>query len=925
VPSLSWNEIRQRAIAFSHDFKGTTEERAEAQSFWNEFFHVFGIKRRTVASFEEPVKSLKNTKHRIDLFWKGTLLAEHKSAGQSLEKAGSQAFQYIQELQSEGRAHEIPRYIVLSDFQRIVLHDLEPEPGDPPMMEFALEDFHQHVKHFAFLIGQKTHKFGEEDPANLEAAALMADLHDAVADGGYRADHLERLLVRLLFCLFGDDTGIFERGQFGRYIAERTREDGSDLGPQLAQLFEVLNTPQEQRSKHLDEDLAAFPYINGQLFAEYLSMAGFSGAMRMRLAAACRFDWSRISPAIFGSLFQGIMDSKERRQLGAHYTSERDILKVIKPLFLDALREEFEQIRKDSRPTQRNNRLQEFQLKLGKLKFLDPACGCGNFLVIAYRELRRLELDVLKARHDFDNREQEFEFGEVSKMSVVDVDQFYGIEIGEWPARIAETALWLTDHQMNTELSLSSGNAFQRIPLKASPHIQCANALRMDWNKLLSAAECSYVLGNPPFIGAKYQNAEQKADVRRIAGKIRNSGLLDYVTLWYVVAAQYIQGSRIRCAFVSTNSIAQGEQVGVLWSHLFDKGLKIDFAHQAFLWQSEAKGKAHVHTVIIGFGLGNAPVKQVFVYDDIKGEPIGHVVPNINPYLLPGGDITVQNRSKPICKVPTIGIGNKPIDGGFYLFEDEEKEAFIASEPGSAKFFHPWIGSREFLHGYHRWCLWLGDASPQELKQLPECSKRIEAVRQFRKESKSLPTQKIAETPRRFHVENFPDGPFLVMPEVSSERRPYIPFGYLEPPVICSNLVKIMVGATPYHFGVLTSAMHMGWVRVVCGRMKSDYRYSASLVYNNFPWPESATNDQRTTVEECAQSVLDARQSHLDNGATLADLYDPLYMPAPLLKAHQNLDRAVDRCYRKEKFETERERVEFLFGLYEEMTGKAKR
>jgi hypothetical protein len=924
VPSLSWNEIRQRAIAFSHEWKGTTEERAEAQSFWNEFFHVFGIKRRTVASFEEPVKSLKNTKHRIDLFWKGTLLAEHKSAGQSLEKAGSQAFQYIQELQSEGRAHEIPRYIVLSDFQRIVLHDLEPEPGDPPMMEFALEDFHQHVKHFAFLIGQKTHKFGEEDPANLEAASLMADLHDAVADGGYRADHLERLLVRLLFCLFGDDTGIFERGQFGRYIAERTREDGSDLGPQLAQLFEVLNTPPEQRSKHLDEDLAAFPYINGQLFAEYLSMAGFSGAMRMRLAAACRFDWSRISPAIFGSLFQGIMDSKERRQLGAHYTSERDILKVIKPLFLDALREEFEQIRKDSRPTQRNNRLQEFQLKLGKLKFLDPACGCGNFLVIAYRELRRLELDVLKARHNFDNREQEFEFGEVSKMSVVDVDQFYGIEIGEWPARIAETALWLTDHQMNTELSLSSGNAFQRIPLKATPHIHCANALRMDWNELLSAGECSYVLGNPPFIGAKYQNAEQKADVRRIAHGVKSSGLLDYVTMWYFVAADYIRDSAIRCAFVSTNSITQGEQVGTLWSDLLRRGVKIHFGHRTFTWQSEAKGKAHVHVVIVGFGMEEPSTRRLFDYEDKKGEPVAQSVQSLNPYLVDAPCVLLHNRSKPMQNAPEMRIGNKPIDGGHYLFTPEERADFLAKEPRAEKYFKQWLGAREFINGIERWCLWLGDANPADLRTMPLVLQRIEAVRKCRAESKSPPTQKLSERPTRFHVESFPVEPFLVVPEVSSERRTYIPIDVGSSSVIYSNKMRVLPTAGLFEFAVLTSSMHMGWVRNVCGRLKSDFQYSVTLVYNNYPWPDALTPVKRCKVEDCAQAVLDARKRDLNAGATLADLYDPLTMPAPLLKAHQALDRVVESCYRNERFDTERERVAFLFELYEKLTNRGR-
>ncbi|MBX3176263.1 MAG: class I SAM-dependent DNA methyltransferase [Candidatus Hydrogenedentes bacterium] len=923
MPSLSWNEIRHRAIQFAHEYADATDERREAQSFWNDFFGVFGIKRRLVASFEEPVKSLKDTWHFIDLFWKGKLLAEHKSAGRPLDRAGSQAFNYIQELKNQRRDDEIPRYIVLSDFQRIVLHDLEPEPGEPPFIEFPLEELHRHVKHFAFLIGQKTHRFGEEDEANLQAAALMADLHDAVADGGYPTEFLERMLVRLLFCLFADDTGIFETAQFDLWIHNRTREDGSDLGPQLNHLFEVLNTPPERRGRHLEEDLAAFPYINGQLFADHLPTASFSRDMRNRLAAACRFDWSRISPAIFGSLFQGIMDKKERRQIGAHYTSERDILKVIRPLFLDALREEFGQIQKDSRPAHRNNRLEAFQLKLRALKFLDPACGCGNFLVIAYRELRRLELDVLNARHHFDRREQEFEFGEVSKLSLVDVDQFYGIEIGEWPARIAETALWLTDHQMNTELSLSTGNMFQRIPLEATPHIQCANALRMDWNDLLPAEECAYVLGNPPFIGAKWQTTEQRSELKLIAGDIKSSGLLDYVTLWYFKAARYIQNTAIRCAFVSTNSITQGEQVGVFWSELRRLGIKIHFAHRTFSWQSEAKGKAHVHVVIIGFGLLDVENKAIYDYENLKAEPKRQPATNINPYLVDGPDAILQRRSTPVCDVPRMVSGNKPIDDGNYLMTPDEKTAFLAKEPEAAPYFKQWLGGQEFLNGIERWCLWLGDASPAALRNLPECGRIIEKVKVFRAASKSAPTQKLAQSPRRFHTEFIATQPYLALPQVSSERRFYIPIAYLDTDVICGDKLRLVEHATPYHFGVLTSAMHMAWMRAVSGRLKSDYQYSVAITYNNFPWPPSPSDDQRARVEECAQGVLDARQPHLDNGATLADLYDPLYMPAPLLKAHQNLDRAVDRCYRKEKFETERERVEFLFGLYEEMVASS--
>lgn len=920
MPTLSWNEIRQRALQFSREWKGAKDERAEAQTFWNEFFQVFGIRRRTVASFEEPVKSLKNTYHRIDLFWKGRLLAEHKSAGENLDKAQSQAFQYIQELATSNRNDEIPRYVVLSDFNSMVLYDLEPEEGDHARIAFPVAELQAYIRDFAFLIGQKVHKFGEEDEANLQAAAIMANLHDAVAQGCYEPAALERLLVRLLFCLFADDTGIFEPAQFELFILNRTRKDGSDLGPQLNALFDILNTPQNKRAKYIEEDLAAFPYVNGELFAKSLPVAGFNSDMRNAIIAACRFDWSRISPAIFGSLFQGIMDAKERRQIGAHYTSERDILKLIRPLFLNALWEEFKQIKKDQRKTQRDNRLKAFREKLTKLRFLDPACGCGNFLVIAYRELRRLEHEVLAMLYNFAANGEELGLGEEGRLSRVDVNQFYGIEIGEWPARIAETALWLTDHQMNTEFSQVTGNLFQRIPLRASPHIRCANALRVDWNDLLPADECSYVLGNPPFVGGKFQTKEQRTDVKHVASHVKNEGLLDYVTMWYFRAVEYIGGTGIRCAFVSTNSISQGEQVGILWSQLFRHGVKIHFAHRTFRWQSEAKGKANVHVVIIGFGLKDIPEKAIYEYDDKNGEPAAIPATNIAPYLVEGGDITIYNRSKPLCAVPEMSFGNQPIDGGNLILSSEEYVEAVHRHPEIRPFLRRYLGSKEFINGLERWCLWLEGADPTILRQCAFVRERIEAVSRFRRESKRPATIDLASSASHFAFISHKGTDYLLVPSVSSERRNYIPMGFMTKKVIASNLCLVVPGATRYHFGVLTSAVHMAWVRQVCGRLESRYRYSAKLVYNNFPWPMDATAAQRAKVEDCAQKVLDARQGYLDKGATLADLYDPLSMPAPLLKAHQALDRAVDRCYRAKAFDSERERVEYLFQLYEQLT-----
>lgn len=546
---LSWNEIRSNAVTFSKEWAGESREQAEAKTFWDEFFRVFGLKRRNLASFEEPVKNLGGNYSFIDLFWKGTLLAEHKSRGKDLNKAHSQAMDYIQSLEREGRYDEVPRYVMVSDFARIALHDLE----ENVTIEFPLGEFYQHVNHFGFIPGYKQHKLETEDPINIRAVQIMGDLHDTLEAGGYSGHELERLLVRILFCLFAEDTGIFERNAFELYLENHTNADGSDLGPMLAQFFQVLNKPKEKRQSNLREELAELPYVNGDLFAESLSFAAFDRDMRNRLLAATRFDWSRISPAVFGALFQAVMEPRERRQIGAHYTSERDILKVIGPLFLDELKKSLDRAGKDK------NKLRKLHQRLADMRLLDPACGCGNFLVVSYRELRLLELEILRRQL---KGQQLTEIGTVLKL---DVDQMYGIEIEEWPARIAEVAMWLMDHQMNQRLSEEFGEYYVRLPLRSSPHIHHGNALRTDWNDLLPAEKCTHVLGNPPFGGARYQTKEQRKEIDEISGHIKSSGLLDYVTGWYFKAARYIQGTLIPVAFVSTNSISQGEQVGVLW------------------------------------------------------------------------------------------------------------------------------------------------------------------------------------------------------------------------------------------------------------------------------------------------------------------------------------------------------------------------
>jgi hypothetical protein len=670
---LSWNEIKHRAIGFSRDWKGTTSEKSERQTFWNDFFEVFGIKRRAVAAFEEPVKKLSGNWGYIDLFWPGRVLIEHKSAGQDLDKAHAQGMEYIRGLTDSGRAREVPRWLIVSDFKRVALHDLEPEQDPdlplfkriPPSIEFPLADLHKHIRRFAFIPGYKQHKLNPEDPANIEAAQIMANLHDALKKGGFSGHDLRVLLVRLLFCLFADDTGIFNQQDFKLFLENRTAADGSDTGTKLARLFEVLNTPdgsvrgsKNERQANLDEDLAAFPYVNGDLFAERIAFADVNAGMRQQLLDACAFEWARISPAVFGSLFQGVMVPAERRQIGAHYTSEKDILKLIRSLFLDTLRAEFAAASAD-KSTRRTARLEALQIKLGSLKFLDPACGCGNFLVITYRELRALELEILLELH---TGQQRLTADEVESLSMIDVDQMHGIEIEEFPTRIAEVALWLTDHQANIALSEAFGQLYRRIPLRKSPHIVCANALQMDWKTLLPPKQCSYVLGNPPFVGHYLQSANQKADMNSAWGTAKGTGVLDFVTAWYRVAAEYIHGTEIKVAFVSTNSISQGEQPGILWNNLQRWNLKIHFAHRTFAWQSEARGKAHVHVVIIGFGVADHAPKMIYDYESDPDNPVAIEAANISPYLVEGSNLTLPSRTTPICAVPSCIKGSSPTD-----------------------------------------------------------------------------------------------------------------------------------------------------------------------------------------------------------------------------------------------------------------------
>lgn len=911
---LSWNEIKTRGAAFVNDWKNASSERAEAQTFWNEFLNVFGISRRRVASFEEFVRKREGDSGFIDLFWPGILVAEHKSRGKDLDAAFNQAIDYFPGLDD----NQLPRYVIVSDFERIRLRDLE----EREEKEFALTELLDNIELFGFIAGYEKRSYDEQDPVNVDAAAKMGVLHDELESAGYTGHDLEVFLVRLLFCLFAEDTGIFTpRAAFQDYIEVRTDEDGSDLGAKLNSFFEILNTPDGKRQDTLDEQLQEFPYVNGPLFRERLRTAHFDSSMRQQLLDACALDWGAISPAIFGAMFQGAMNPEERRQLGAHYTSEENIKKLIGPLFIDELWEEFERIKN------RNNRpkLEAFHERLANIKLLDPACGCGNFLVIAYRELRRLEIEVIQELYRNQLKKGQLVL-DIDDLIKVNVDQCFGIELEEFPAQIAQVALWLMDHQMNLEVAEAFGTYFTRLPLRQTAHIHHGDALQKNWSTCFGQNQperFDYLLGNPPFGGKKEQSDEQKQNLKAVLSGVKGSGVLDYVAGWYIKAAQYMQEHpETETAFVSTNSISQGEQVGVLWNELFSKyRANIHFAHRTFRWDNEASGRAAVHVVIIGFALHDVSgSKRLFDYENVRGEPHEQSVSNINPYLVDAPNVVVTKRRNPLCEVPNISYGNMPIDKGNLILSEEEASNLIEEFSRLDEYVRPYIGGREFLNEGIRYCLWLEDAPPSLIRSIRPVRDRVESNRKYRKSSNRKATNKLASTPALFGEIRQPDSRYLLIPKVSSERRDYMPIGFMDPATIASGSVLIVTEASLYHFGTLSSAMHMAWMRYTAGRMKSDYQYSAGIVYNNFPWPDDPSDKNRRAVKDAAKDVLEARSLFLEDGATMADLYDPLAMPSTLVDAHRELDRAVDRAYRPQPFTTETNRVAFLFDRYEEIT-----
>lgn len=970
---LSWPSIKTNATRFATQYADARNERSEAQTFWNDFFQIFGIERRRVAIYEKTVKKLNKQPGFMDLFWPGVLLVEHKSAGQKLELAHSQAEDYFVGLKDG----EHPRYMVVCDFQNFWIRDLD----EGTEARFKLAELPANISLFGFLGGRQSASIRADDPINDKAVRKLSRLHAALQGDGFKGHPLQLLLVRLLFCLFADKTGLFEpAGKFTDLIENGTREDGGDLGPVLNQLFDELDTRMEERQKAVPGWFHDYPYVNGRLFAEKVRTPSFNAAMRALLLDCCHTDWSRISPAIFGSMFQHIIDARAtaahdiRRELGAHYTSEENILKLIGPLFLDELKAELLAAKSSQK------KLFEFQKKLRGLRFLDPACGCGNFLVITYRELRLLELDVLRAVQGFGTH-----IADPFKAVTVDVDQFNGIEVEEFPALVAQVAMWLVDHQMNVQAGDLLQQWLPRLPLNRSANIRIGNALALDWAEFCPPERLNYILGNPPFIGKQNQTAAQKEDMARVlAGTdIRSGGVLDYVAAWYIKATQYLAGDRaaqaderrrafadaafagarqadllgasehageqvarssindifqmaeqqdeaarqkIGVAFVSTNSICQGEQVGVLWSWMLKEGMRVEFAHRTFSWSNDAAGEAAVHCVIVGFGLAGRvdkrATRRLFDYSDVNAKPVESTVARLNPYLIDAPDVVLPNRRTALCAVPPIVFGSMPNDGGHLLLNDADKLALLAVEPDAGAWIKPFLGAEEFINRTTRWCLWLKGCPPDALARLPQVRGRVAKVKAHRLASSRETTRRLAATPQLFGEIRQAASRYILVPAHSSERRSFVPIGFIGSDSIAGNANLVIPDATLYHFGILSSTMHNAWMRYTCGRLKSDYRYSAGIVYNNFPWPDLEQNvlpapasPAQEAIEKGAQSVLDARAAHPD--ASLAVLYDAATMPPALVKAHQLLDRAVDAAYGAKKMKSDAERVAFLFERYQ--------
>lgn len=910
---LSFKDIKNNAHQFVNDYTDAVKENAESQSFLNAFFEVFGINRKRVASFEHQVKTDDKGTKRIDLFWPGVLLVEMKSTGQNLDKAYQQGMGYFKGIKDE----ELPRYVMVCDLNAFKLYDLE----DGHDYAFELHELVDNLHLFDFMQGKQIQDITEFD-LNEKAAILLGQLHDALEDSGFDGHQLQVFMVRILFCLFAEDTSVFNRHQFTRYLLQFTHESGNDTEIHLQRLFQVLDQNQAKRNKNLIPELDAFPYVNGHLFRERIDMPFFTSQMREQLIECCLFNWKDISPAIFGSLFQSIMDKAARRNLGAHYTSEENILKLIDPLFLTELKAEYQQAIKLKSDKARNQKLIELMNKVRSLSFLDPACGCGNFLIITYRELRRLVLQLLKAQQQ--NQEQAHIDLEIEPQ--IPLNHFYGIEIDEWPARIAEVAMWLTQHQMNVDFAKTFGKEPDLLPLKEHAQIRHANALELDWTDVVLPQDLHYVIGNPPFVGHQWRSKEQQQSMSHVFPKGGKFGKLDFVASWFYKAAVFTQNTTIQTGLVSTNSITMGEQTAILWQPILDMDFHINFAHRTFQWHNDAKGKAAVHCIIIGFSQQPAKDKWLFDYPDIQGQANTIKANNINPYLIDAPNIILPSRSKPKNGMPAMTKGSQPTDGGHLILSATEKANLIAKHPVLAEFIRPFIGGKELINNLERYCLWFADATPKqlaEISKITEIQERIAGVKTARLKSPTKSVFEMAEQPFIFTQNRQPKSTFIAVPEVSSERRKYITMSFLEPEIVPSNQVYMIPNVGLFEFGVLISEIHMDWMRTVAGRLKSDYRYSPNI-YQLFPWPE-VDNQQKAQIEKLAQAILNARKVEFakDSATSLANLYDPNIMPITLRKAHQKLDKAVDKLYSPKGFKTPLERVNHLFERYQQLTAKA--
>jgi hypothetical protein len=883
---LNWDEIETNAIAFARRWKDSVgDERQEANTFEKDFVSVFGVDWHE-GLHEYQIRDMQGKIGYIDYLLPCKILIEMKSKGESLIRAYNQGYDYLKCLKPE----EYPELLMVSDFDYIQVTNLRTMQS---FKKFKINQLKNHIRMFGTLAGYNSEvTFKTDIEVNTDASYKMAKLHDRLKESGYVGQDLEQYLVRILFCLFAEDTGIFDEKAFEDYI-KNSKIDGTDLSARMMLLFDTLNTDKAIRMKTLPEELKKFRYINGGLFAKQLPPAYFDTKMRQTIIECCDFDWSYISPAIFGAMFQGVMDEKQRRKMGAHYTSEENILKLIKPLFLDDLWEEFESKKSSV------DELKEFHIKLSKITILDPACGCGNFLIITYRELRLLEFELLKML--IDNKQTKI----IDTICKISIEQFYGIEYEEFPCQIAQVGMLLMKHQMDKEVSNYFGMNFIDFPIRENANIIHGNSLRIDWEDVVSKFELSYIIGNPPFLGFTYMNQEQKEDMSLYT----KSKSLDYVTGWYLKASEYIKSTNIKVAYVSTNSITQGEPVDILWNELLNK-YKIDiiFAYRTFIWNNNAKGKAAVHCVIIGFQYGKY-LKDKYLFDGDNKV----IASNINPYLVDAPNIIVKSRNKPISDLPEMHYGNKIIDDGNLIIENEEYKDFLIKEPQAEKYIKKFVGSKEFINNLERYILDLQDVTPSELKKCPEITKRVNAVRKFRLNSPAESIRKKADSPTLFGQITRSDTSYIIVPCVSSEKRKYVPIGFVNNNVVASNAVQIIPNATLYHFGLLTSNVHMAWMRAVCGRLKSDYRYGKDVVYNTFPCPQ-ANEKQKVTISLMAQKVLEVREQFSD--CTLAELYNPIYMPSDLLKAHQNLDREVCRAYGT-IWKTEMECVSDLMKLYQ--------